>query len=161
MSKQNFIDPPAIMTNNNEPVNFLKQDNWDNANWVLRDVSNFSQGVVTDRRWEDFEIVRTNYQRFTLVTSLSFSVYSPFEIEFFTNDDENLDYFKWNRGDQKWLSFTILLQNNSVFYLENDEVMRTATDFKPYEIVVKTKNETFWKIHKCKYLKPRSLLSVY
>ncbi|XP_068900562.1 uncharacterized protein [Tenebrio molitor] len=147
-----FIDPPAIMTNNNEPVNFLKQDNWDNANWVLRDVSNFSQGVVTDRRWEDFEIVRTNYQRFTLVTSLSFSVYSPFEIEFFTNDDENLDYFKWNRGDQKWLSFTILLQNNSVFYLENDEVMRTATDFKPYEIVVKTKNETFWKIHKYQFM---------
>jgi hypothetical protein len=46
-----FIDPPAILTNN-EPVNFLKQDNWDNANWVLRDVSNFNHGVVTDRRWE-------------------------------------------------------------------------------------------------------------
>jgi hypothetical protein len=105
----------------------------------------------------DFEIVKTNYHRFTSVTSLSFSVYTPFEIEFFTNDDENLDYFKWNRGDQKWLSFTILLQNNSVFYLENDEVMRTTIDFKPHEIVVKTKKETFWKIHKCKYLKPSSL----
>jgi hypothetical protein len=105
----------------------------------------------------DFEIVKTNYHRFTSVTSLSFSVYSPFTVEFFTNDDENLDYFKWNRGDQKWLSFTILLQNNSVFYLENDEVMKTTTDFKPHEIVVKTKNETFWKIHKCKYLKPSSL----
>jgi hypothetical protein len=47
-----FIDPPAIMTNNNEQVNFLKQDNWDNANWVLKDVSNISHGVVTDKRWE-------------------------------------------------------------------------------------------------------------
>jgi hypothetical protein len=155
-----YIDPPAKMINN-KPVKFLMQDNWNNDNWLLKDVSNSNNGAVIDKRWEDFQIVKTSYQRFTSVTSLSFSVYSPFEIEFFTNDDENLDYFKWNRGDQKWLSFTILLQNNSVFYLENDEVIRTTTDFKPHEIVVKTKNETFWKIHKCKYLKPSSLLSVY
>jgi hypothetical protein len=155
-----FIDPPATMINK-EPVNFLKQDNWNNANWLLKDVNQFSYGAVTDKRWEDFEIVKTNYHRFRSVTSVSFSVYSPFEVEFFINDDDNLDYSKWNRSDQKWLSFTILLQNNNVFYLENDEVIRTTPDFKPYEIVVKTKNETFWKIHKCKYLKPSSLLSVY
>jgi hypothetical protein len=41
-----------VIITNNEKVNFLKQDNWDNANWVLRDVSNFSHGAVTDRRWE-------------------------------------------------------------------------------------------------------------
>jgi hypothetical protein len=46
-----FIDPPAE-TINNEPVNFLMQDNWDNANWLLKDVSNFSNGAVTDKRWE-------------------------------------------------------------------------------------------------------------
>jgi hypothetical protein len=147
-----FIDPPATMINNNEPVNFLKQDNWDNANWVLKDVSNISHGVVTDKRWEDFSIVKTNYHRFISVTSISFSVYSPFEIEFYTTDDENYDEFRWNRGDQKWVSFTILLHNNDVLYLEDDEVIRTTTDFKPYEIVVKTTNETFWKIHKCKYI---------
>jgi hypothetical protein len=146
-----FIDPPAILTNN-EPVNFLKQDNWDNANWVLRDVSNFNHGVVTDRRWEDFEIVKTDYHRFTSVTSVSFSVYSPFEIEFFANDDESLDYTPSNRGDQKWLSFTILLQNNSVFYLENDVVLKTTIGFKPYDIVVKTKKETLWKIHKYQFM---------
>jgi hypothetical protein len=151
-----FIDPPATMINK-EPVNFLKQDNWNNANWLLKDVNQFSYGAVTDKRWEDFEIVKTNYHRFRSITSVSFSVYSPFAVEFFTNDDDNLDYFEWNRSVQKWLTFTILLQNNNVFYLENDEVIRTAPDFKPYEIVVKTKNETFWKIHKCKYLKPSSL----
>jgi hypothetical protein len=146
-----YIDPPAKMINN-KPVKFLMQDNWNNDNWLLKDVSNSNNGAVIDKRWEDFQIVKTSYQRFTSVTSLSFSVYSPFEIEFFTNDDENLDYFKWNRGDQKWLSFTILLQNNSVFYLENDEVIRTTTDFKPHEIVVKTKNQTFWKIHKYQFM---------
>jgi hypothetical protein len=146
-----FIDPPATMINK-EPVKFLKQDNWNNANWLLKDVNQFSYGAVTDKRWEDFEIVKTNYHRFISVTSVSLSVYSPFEVEFFTNDDDNLDYFKWNRSDQKWLSFTILLQNNNVFYLENDEVIRTTPDFKPYEIVVKTKNETYWKIHKYQYM---------
>jgi hypothetical protein len=40
------------MIHNNEPVNFLKQDNWDNANWLLKDVSNISHSVVTDKRWE-------------------------------------------------------------------------------------------------------------
>jgi hypothetical protein len=82
---------------------------------------------------------------------VSFSVYSPFEIEFITKDDNYLDYFKLNREDQKWFSFTILLQNNNVWYLENDEVITTTTDFKPSNIFVTTKNETFWKIHKCKY----------
>jgi hypothetical protein len=82
-------------------------------------------------------------------------------MEFYTNDDENYDEFRCNGGDQKWVSFTILLQNNNVLYLEDDEVIRTTTDFKPYEIVVETTNETFWKIHKCKYLTPSSILSVY
>jgi hypothetical protein len=108
----------------------------------------------------DFQIVKTNFQKFTLVTSLSFSVYSPFEIEFFTNNDDDLDYYKWNGGYQKWLSFTILLQNNSVFYLKNDKVMRHVSDFKPYEIVVKTKNATFWKLHDCKYLNPFFLFTL-
>jgi hypothetical protein len=147
-----FIDPPAIMTNNNEQVNFLKQDNWDNANWVLKDVSNISHGVVTDKRWEDFPIVNTNYHRFKSVTSVSFSVYSPFEIKFYTINDENFYYFRWNRGDKKWFSFTILLHNNNVLYLEDDEIIETTTDFKPYEIVVKTRNETFWKIHKYQFM---------
>ncbi|KAJ3621718.1 hypothetical protein MTP99_003825 [Tenebrio molitor] len=46
-----FIDPPAFMTNK-EKVNFLKQNNWDNSNWFLNDVSDFSYGAVTDKRWE-------------------------------------------------------------------------------------------------------------
>jgi hypothetical protein len=37
---------------NNEPVNFLKQDNWDNGNWLLKDINNFSYYAVTDKRWE-------------------------------------------------------------------------------------------------------------
>jgi hypothetical protein len=147
-----FIDPPPKMINNNKPVKFLMQDNWDNDNWLLKDVSNFSHGAVTDKRWEDFEIVKTNYHRFISVTSVSFSVYSPFEIEFITKDDNYLDYFKLNREDQKWFSFTILLQNNNVWYLENDEVITTTTDFKPSNIFVTTKNETFWKIHKYQFM---------
>jgi hypothetical protein len=47
-----FIDPPPKMINNNKPVKFLMQDNWDNDNWLLKDVSNFSHGAVTDKRWE-------------------------------------------------------------------------------------------------------------
>jgi hypothetical protein len=34
-------------------VKFLKQDNWNNANWLLKDVNQFSYGAVTDKRWED------------------------------------------------------------------------------------------------------------
>jgi hypothetical protein len=37
---------------NKEPVKFLKQDNWNNANWLLKDVNQFSYGAVTDKRWE-------------------------------------------------------------------------------------------------------------
>jgi hypothetical protein len=47
------------MINNNEPVNFLKQDNWDNANWLLKDVNHFSYGAVTDKRWEG-ELLKNN-----------------------------------------------------------------------------------------------------
>jgi hypothetical protein len=46
-----FIDPPAKMINN-EPVKFLMQDNWNNDNWLLKDVSNSNNGAVTDKRWE-------------------------------------------------------------------------------------------------------------
>jgi hypothetical protein len=47
-----FIDPPANVKNN-EPINFLKRDNWDNnSNWFLNDVSHFRYGAVTDKRWE-------------------------------------------------------------------------------------------------------------
>ncbi|XP_068899999.1 uncharacterized protein [Tenebrio molitor] len=146
-----FIDPPAE-TINNEPVNFLMQDNWDNANWLLKDVSNFSNGAVTDKRWEDFEIVKTNYQRFISVTSVSFSIYCPFEMEFITKDDNYLDRFKFYREEQKWYSFTILLQNDTVWYLENDEVIGKRIDFKPSNIFVTTKHETFWKIHKYQFM---------
>jgi hypothetical protein len=40
-------------------VNFLKQDNWDNANWLLKDVNHFSYGAVTDKRWEG-ELLKNN-----------------------------------------------------------------------------------------------------
>jgi hypothetical protein len=82
-------------------------------------------------------------------------------MEFITKDDNYLDRFKFYREEQKWYSFTILLQNDTVWYLENDEVIGKRIDFKPSNIFVTTKHETFWKIHKCKYLKSSSLLFVY
>jgi hypothetical protein len=91
---------------------------------------------------------------------VSFSVYSPFEIEFITKDDNYLDRLKLNREDQKWFSFTILLQNDNVWYLENDEVIKTTTDFKPSNIFVTTKNETFWKIHKYQFMWSESAADV-
>jgi hypothetical protein len=46
-----YIDPPAKMINN-KPVKFLMQDNWNNDNWLLKDVSNSNNGAVIDKRWE-------------------------------------------------------------------------------------------------------------
>jgi hypothetical protein len=64
-----FIDPPAKMINNNKPVKFLKQDNWNNDNWLLEDVSNFSHGAVTDKRWEG-ELLKNNVLTFYIPYNL-------------------------------------------------------------------------------------------
>jgi hypothetical protein len=57
------------MINNNKPVKFLMQDNWDNDNWLLKDVSNFSHGAVTDKRWEG-ELLKNNVLTFYIPYNL-------------------------------------------------------------------------------------------
>jgi hypothetical protein len=87
--------------------------------------------------------------RFDNAMSISLSVYSSVEIEIFVNDEEYLDYMKLPLSNDRWTHLTIILYNNTVIHIKNDVVFKKIIDFKPTEIVFKSMNETYWKIHQC------------
>jgi hypothetical protein len=89
--------------------------------------------------------------RFDNAMSISLSVYSSVEVEIFVNDEEYLDYMKLPLSNERWTHLTIILHNNTVIHLKNDVVFKKTIDFKPTEIVFKSMNETYWKIHQCEY----------
>jgi hypothetical protein len=84
--------------------------------------------------------------------SVSLSVYSSVEIEIFVNDEEYLDYMKLPLSKERWTHLTIILHNNIVIHLKNDVVFKKTIDFKPTEIVFKSMNETYWKIHQYDFM---------
>jgi hypothetical protein len=102
-------------------------------------------------KFSDFKTNRTNYLRFDNAMSISLSVYSSVEVEIFVNDEEYLDYMKLPLSNERWTHLTIILHNNTVIHLKNDVVFKKIIDFKPTEIVFKSMNETYWKIHQCEY----------
>jgi hypothetical protein len=102
-------------------------------------------------KFSDFKTNRTNYLRFDNAMSISLSVYSSVEIEIFVNDEEYLDYMKLPLSNKRWTHLTIILYNNTVIHLKNNVVFKKIIDFKPTEIVFKSMNETYWKIHQCEY----------
>jgi hypothetical protein len=84
---------------------------------------------------------------------VSFSLYSPVEVNLFVNDDQYLDFTHIEHEFKKgWNHISIFVRNSSVFYLLNKQVIKSVDAFNPYEITVKTKNDTFWKIHDYQFM---------
>jgi hypothetical protein len=147
-----FISPP-FLENSTKSLSLLTGEDWSHDNWILTDGSNSSSGFVMDKRWENFEVIKTNYKTFTPVQSVSFSLYSPVEVNLFVNDDQYLDFTHIEHEFKKgWNHISIFVRNSSVFYLLNKQVIKSVDAFNPYEITVKTKNDTFWKIHDYQFM---------
>jgi hypothetical protein len=83
--------------------------------------------------------------------SVSLSVYSSAELEIYLSDSEKFDYIKLQLSNERWTHLTIILHDNNVIHLKNNAVFRRKNDFKPTEIVFKSMNETYWKIHRCEF----------
>jgi hypothetical protein len=141
-----YLSPPIIEESKDLP-RYLKMDTWKDYDWKIINSNQFTEGAVSDKRWEDFKTNRTNYLRFDNAMSVSLSVYSSVEVEIFVNDEEYLDYMKLPLSNERWTHLTIILHNNTVILLKNDVVFKKIIDFKPTEIVFKSMNETYWKIH--------------
>jgi hypothetical protein len=146
-----FISPP-FLENSTKSLSLLTGKDWTYDNWILTDASNSTSGSVTDKRWESFQVTKTNYKTFTYVQSVSFSLHSPVEVEVFVNDYEDLDYTHLKESREGWCHISIYLINNHVFYWLNNKVIKSMVAFTPHEVTVKTKNDTIWKIHDYKYM---------
>jgi hypothetical protein len=142
-----FISPPCI-ENSTKSLSLLTGEDWSYDNWILTDGSKSLSGSVTDKRWENFEVIKTNYKTFNFVQSLSLSIYSPEEVELFVKNDQQHKAIILKDCKQKWCHISTFSRNNIFFYLDNDV---KSVPFNPYQINVKTKNDTFWKIHDCEY----------
>jgi hypothetical protein len=106
---------------------------------------------LTVFKFSDFKTNRTNYLRFYKAMSVSLSVYSSAELEIYLSDSEKFDYIKLQLSNERWTHLTIILHDNNVIHLKNNAVFRRKNDFKPTEIVFKSMNETYWKIHRCEF----------
>jgi hypothetical protein len=145
-----FISPP-FLENSTKSLSLLSVEDWSYDNCNLTDGSNSVSGPVMDKRWEDFEVIKTNYIAFTSVQSVSLSLHSPVEVQLYVNDHQNLDYMNLKDLKEGWCHISVFLRNNSVYYLLNNKVIKSLDAFNPHEITFKTKNDTFWKIHDCEY----------
>ncbi|XP_068902353.1 uncharacterized protein [Tenebrio molitor] len=141
-----FISPPVI-ENSTKSLSLLIGQDWTCDNWILIDGSNSPSGSVIDKRWENFEVMKTNFKTFTFAQSVSISLHSPVEVKIFVNDYEDVNETHLKDFKKGWNHISIFLRNNSVLYLLNNEVIKSADQFNPHEIAVKTENDTFWKIH--------------
>jgi hypothetical protein len=146
-----FISPPLI-ENSIESLSLLSGEDWSYDNWILIDGSNSSSGSVTDKRWENFAVIKTNYKKFTSVKSVSFSLHLPGEVELFVNDYEDVDITHLKDFKKGWNHISIFLRNNSVLYLLDNKVIKSADAFNPHEIAVKINDDTFWKIHSYQFM---------
>jgi hypothetical protein len=109
-------------------------------------ISNNSRLYITD-----FETVETDYHEFLNKTSISLSVYGPYDIDLHLNDGTNIDNIQFNRTKKGWTHFTVVSQNSNTFVLENDKIVRNITKFNVRQIVFQSRNKTYWKIHNCEY----------
>ena len=102
--------------------------------------------------FSDFNSTKTDYTAFNdVMTSVAFSVYQAKEIELFAHDGEAMDYFhKELKNIEGWTTFSIFFKNNHIHYIMDNDLIRRYL-IKPTFVGVKTKNETYFKIHSCKY----------
>ncbi|XP_068901485.1 uncharacterized protein [Tenebrio molitor] len=146
-----FISPP-FTENSTKSLSLLIGEDWSCDNWILTDGSKSLSGSVTDKRWENLDVIKTNYKTFTSVQSVSFSLYSPGEVHLFANDDQDFDYNDLKEFKNGWNHISIFLRNNNVFYLLNNKVIKSVDAFNPHNITIITNNDTLWKIHDYQFI---------
>ncbi|XP_068900853.1 uncharacterized protein [Tenebrio molitor] len=148
------ISSPIFVTPLNTTVNgyissILETIDWTSDNWISPN-ERVVGSLIVDKRWEDLSTIKSNYQMFNSTKSISFSLYvhSVTKIEISINDDQNLDYHNIDiKNIKKWNHYAISVHNNNVYVLENDQIIGTILDFNPYEFIIKSKEDIFWKIH--------------
>ncbi|XP_063925350.1 uncharacterized protein LOC135139155 [Zophobas morio] len=144
-----FTNPPL------EGIQYGKKlldiENWENDDWKINDLSNIIS-VVTDKRWEEFPVLNTNYKYFpNFNPSVTFSIYRGEDIQLYVDDEESLDYLEPSpKNREEWTTFTIFFKDNYVNYFMNNDRIRTH-NLKPTNLAVKTKNQAYFKIHSGKY----------
>jgi hypothetical protein len=146
-----FISPPLI-ENSTKSLSLLTGEDWSYDNWILAKGSNSLSGPVTDKRWEDFEIVTTNSKTFISENSVSFSLYSPVEVHLFVTKTQEPDFTYSKELKKGWNHISIYLTNNDVYYLLNNKVIKSMNALNPQQITVNTENDIFWKIHDYHFL---------
>ncbi|XP_063923624.1 uncharacterized protein LOC135137807 isoform X2 [Zophobas morio] len=144
-----FTNPPLEKVGQGK--NLVESEIWENDDWIIKD-SNHLISRITDKRWEDFNSTKTDYTAFNdVMTSVAFSVYQAKEIELFAHDGEAMDYFhKELKNIEGWTTFSIFFKNNHIHYIMDNDLIRRYL-IKPTFVGVKTKNETYFKIHSYKY----------
>jgi hypothetical protein len=146
-----FISPPLI-ENSTKSLSLLTGEDWSYDNWILAKGSNSLSGPVTDKRWEDFEIVTTNSKTFISENSVSFSLYSPVEVHLFVTKSQEPDFTYSKELKKGWNHISIYLTNNDVYYLLNNKAITSMNALNPQQITVNTENGIFWKIHDYHFL---------
>ncbi|CAH1380844.1 unnamed protein product [Tenebrio molitor] len=146
-----YLSPPIIETAKERNI-FLETDFWTKSNWKMQNANNLTHTAITDKRWEDFETLKTNYLQFFYENSISLSAYGPYDIDLYLNDGTNIDYIQFNRTKKGWTHLTVLFHNGNTIVLENDIIVVTITEFKSKQFVFKSKNETYWKMHKYNFM---------
>ncbi|XP_063924961.1 uncharacterized protein LOC135138865 isoform X1 [Zophobas morio] len=146
-----FTLPP--LNKLDDSTSLMNKRFWKNDDWVIKRSSDSTRTAVLDRRWEDFNITRTNYLRFDKsTTSVSFSVYGTNAIEFFADDGETLDYFRQPvNNTETWNTFTIFQKDGYVHYFGNSERNFRTYWLRPWQFVVRTQAEAYFKIHDYEY----------
>ncbi|XP_063923619.1 uncharacterized protein LOC135137806 isoform X2 [Zophobas morio] len=140
--------PPLVELQHAE--NLLESGTWENDDWITKDSSNIIS-PVTDKRWEDFGLIKSNYFYFTNATSAIFSLYGAENIEIFGDDGESLDYVKQSLNNtEEWNTFTIFFKDNYINYFINNNHIRRHP-LKPTHLALKTEEEAYFKMHNYKY----------
>jgi hypothetical protein len=140
---------PLITTVNEYTSSMLEKIDCTADNWILKN-ERVVGSLIVDKRWQDLSTITSNYQMFNSTKSISFSlyVYSVTVITIYINDKQHLDYIIIEiKNIKKWNHFAISLHNNNVYVFVNGQIIRTIVDFNPYEFVVKSTKDIFWKIH--------------
>jgi hypothetical protein len=146
-----FISPPFI-ENSTKSLSLLTGEDWSCDNWILTDGSNSLSGSVTDKRWENFEVIQTNNKTFTSVQTVSFSLHSPLDLQLWLIDKQKFFNVHLRELKEGWNHIYISLRNNSILYFLNNKQINLLNGFNPHQIIVQSTNVTFWKIHDYQFM---------
>ncbi|XP_063924933.1 uncharacterized protein LOC135138840 [Zophobas morio] len=147
-----FTVPP--LNKSDDSIDLMNKRFWKNDDWEIKKSSDSTRTAVLDRRWEDFDITRTNNLRFDkLTTSVSFSVYGKKQIEFSSYSDETgtHQFSQPINAAETWLTYTIFQKNGSVYYYQNNDYNISINSQIHTNLVINTSTEAYFKIHDYEY----------